>query len=151
MYLDFSLRSAYPIRPGVWHSVRVSRTGRWAWLYVDDQPVVSGLTPGGFTMLSLSHPLYLGGIPPTSVSQPILPASQAFVGCIQKVKISCCCVHVCFCYCLVWVDGFTLFSLINKKGKNIFFFRLSYVGTAVLWRVLCIVLKIIAQVYKYIY
>ncbi|XP_063584947.1 pikachurin-like [Penaeus indicus] len=83
-----TLRSAYPIRPGVWHSVRVSRTGRWAWLYVDDQPVVSGLTPGGFTMLSLSHPLYLGGIPPTSVSQPILPASQAFVGCIQKLSLN---------------------------------------------------------------
>ncbi|XP_045584489.2 pikachurin, partial [Procambarus clarkii] len=83
-----TLRSVYPIRPGIWHSARVSRTGRWAWLYVDDQPVVSGLTPGGFTMLSLSHPLYLGGIPPTSVSQPILPASQAFTGCIQKLALN---------------------------------------------------------------
>ncbi|KAK7086587.1 hypothetical protein SK128_027747 [Halocaridina rubra] len=83
-----TLRSVYPIRPGVWHSVRVSRTGRWAWLYIDDQPVVSGLTPGAFTMLSLSHPLYLGGIPPTSTSQPILPASKAFTGCIQKLALN---------------------------------------------------------------
>ncbi|XP_053647666.1 pikachurin [Cherax quadricarinatus] len=83
-----TLRSVYPIRPGIWHSARVSRTGRWAWLYVDDQPVVSGLTPGGFTMLSLSHPLYLGGIPPTSTSQPVLPASQAFTGCIQKLSLN---------------------------------------------------------------
>ncbi|KAG7172240.1 Pikachurin-like, partial [Homarus americanus] len=83
-----TLRSVYPIRPGIWHSARVSRTGRWAWLYVDDQPVVSGLTPGGFTMLSLSHPLYLGGIPPTSTSQPILPASQSFTGCIQKLALN---------------------------------------------------------------
>ncbi|XP_071533608.1 pikachurin-like isoform X2 [Panulirus ornatus] len=83
-----TLRSVYPIRPGMWHSARVSRTGRWVWLYVDDQPVVSGLTPGGFTMLSLSHPLYLGGIPPTSSLQPILPASQSFTGCIQKLALN---------------------------------------------------------------
>ncbi|XP_066961133.1 pikachurin-like isoform X1 [Macrobrachium rosenbergii] len=89
-----TLRSVYPIRPGVWHSARVSRTGRWTWLYVDDQPVVSGLTPGGFTMLSLSHPLYLGGIPPTSASQPILPAAKAFTGCIQKLALNSRTIHL---------------------------------------------------------
>ncbi|XP_050735962.1 pikachurin-like [Eriocheir sinensis] len=83
-----TLRSEYPIRPGMWHWVRVSRTGRRAWLYVDDQPVVSGLTPGGFTMLSLSHPLYLGGIPSTSASQPILPAAVPFTGCVQKLALN---------------------------------------------------------------
>ncbi|KAK8400665.1 hypothetical protein O3P69_002461 [Scylla paramamosain] len=83
-----TLRSEYPIRPGVWHWARVSRTGRRAWLYVDDQPVVSGLTPGGFTMLSLSHPLYLGGVPPTSATQPILPAALPFTGCVQKLALN---------------------------------------------------------------
>ncbi|MPC96432.1 Pikachurin [Portunus trituberculatus] len=93
------MRSEYPIRPGVWHWARVSRTGRRAWLYVDDQPVVSGLTPGGFTMLSLSHPLYLGGVPPTSATQPILPAALPFTGCVQKVSV---CVCVCVCVCINW-------------------------------------------------
>ncbi|KAG0713639.1 Pikachurin [Chionoecetes opilio] len=76
------------LRTGVWHWARVSRTGRRAWLYVDDQPVVSGLTPGGFTMLSLSHPLYLGGVPPASSAQPPLPATTPFQGCVQKLAHS---------------------------------------------------------------
>ncbi|CAL4097885.1 unnamed protein product, partial [Meganyctiphanes norvegica] len=83
-----TLRSVYPVRPGRWHNIRISRTSRWVWLYLDDQPVVSGLTPGGFTMLSLSQPIYLGGIPPASHKPPVLPARQPFNGCIQKLSLN---------------------------------------------------------------
>ncbi|KAK3856781.1 hypothetical protein Pcinc_036911, partial [Petrolisthes cinctipes] len=84
-----TLRSIQPIRPGTWHVAKVSRTGRLTHLYVDQQPAVSGLTPGAFTMLSLSHPLYLGGIPPSSSSpHPALTPPHAFMGCVQKLSLN---------------------------------------------------------------
>ena len=74
------------IRPGFWHTVRISRTGRKAWLYVDDQPPVEGLTPGGFTMLSLAQPLFLGAIPAPNYPAPTVTITKNFIGCIQKVS-----------------------------------------------------------------
>ncbi|KAF2366792.1 EGF-like domain [Trinorchestia longiramus] len=82
-----TLRSVKPIRPGVWHTVRVSRTGRRIWMYVDSQPPVEGWTPGGFTMLSLSQPLYLGGVPEESPARFVLANMHNLKGCVQKLSI----------------------------------------------------------------
>ena len=78
------------MRPGLWQTVQVSRTGRRAWLYVNDQPPVEGITPGGFTRLSLSQPLYLGGLPPESPATARLQGVTNLQGCIQKVTSSRC-------------------------------------------------------------
>lgn len=78
-------RSLKPVRPGVWHTVKVSRTGTRVWLYVNEQPTVEGVTPGGFTLLSLSQPLYLGGLPRDSPAKALLATTANFKGCVQKV------------------------------------------------------------------
>ncbi|RXG54269.1 Pikachurin [Armadillidium vulgare] len=83
-----TLRSLYPIQPGYWHSVSVSRTGRRTWMYVDDQLPVEGLTPGAFTMLTLAQPLYLGGIPSSLYPPAAIAEKSNFVGCVQKMSIS---------------------------------------------------------------
>ena len=84
-----SFRSRLPVSLGAWHTVRVSRTGRWAWMYVDDQAEVSGLAPGGFIMLSLARPLYLGGLPENQARHVYLPSDKGFRGCVQKVRWNC--------------------------------------------------------------
>ena len=65
--------------------MRISRTGRRVWFYLDDEPAVEGLTPGGFTMLTLAQPLYLGGIPAPNAAASTVYKTRSFIGCIQKV------------------------------------------------------------------
>lgn len=72
---------------GEWHELRLSRTGRFAILQVDDQPPVHALAPGAFTQLSLPQNLYIGGVPNFEMVSPKIKVRTSFVGCIQKVKV----------------------------------------------------------------
>ena len=49
------------VRPGEWHSVRITRAGPRGTLQLDEGKVVTGSSPGPLTELNLELPLYLGG------------------------------------------------------------------------------------------
>ena len=83
---NLKFRSLKPLRPGIWHTVHISRTGRRIWMYVNDELPIEGSTPGGFTMLSLSQPLYLGGLPDESPARKLFTRDPNFEGCVQKVQ-----------------------------------------------------------------
>lgn len=71
---------------GQWHELRLSRTGRFAILQVDDQIPVHALAPGAFTQLSLPQNLYIGGVPNFDMVSPKVKVRTSFVGCIQKAS-----------------------------------------------------------------
>ena len=83
-----SLRSQLPIELHRWHRIRVSRTGRLAFLEVDGQPAQSALGPGAFNELSLGQNLYVGGVPTFRLVSPYVPVRRAMRGCVQKVPAS---------------------------------------------------------------
>ncbi|KAI5711140.1 hypothetical protein M8J75_014484 [Diaphorina citri] len=96
-YVDFTfdlgtgaatLRSSNPISLGEWHKLRLTRTGRHAYLQVDRFPSSQILSPGPFTQLSLSLSLYLGGVPDYNIVSPKVKIKSSFIGCIQKVLIN---------------------------------------------------------------
>ncbi|KAE8751005.1 hypothetical protein FOCC_FOCC002433 [Frankliniella occidentalis] len=51
------------VEPGVWHSVRISRTDRAGSLQLDNGTVVRGLSGAPLNELNLDLPLYVGGVP----------------------------------------------------------------------------------------
>ncbi|KAK6624756.1 hypothetical protein RUM44_011616 [Polyplax serrata] len=83
-----SVRMDKPVTLGHWHELRLSRTGRFAILQVDDQIPVHALAPGAFTQLSLPQNLYIGGVPNFEMVSPKVKVRSSFLGCIQKVVIN---------------------------------------------------------------
>lgn len=84
--LALCCRSSNPVSLGEWHKLRLTRTGRHAYLQVDRFPPAQILSPGPFTQLSLSLSLYLGGVPDYNIVSPKVKVKTSFIGCIQKVK-----------------------------------------------------------------
>jgi len=76
-----------------WHTVRFTRQGRRSRLQVDDQPVVLGTSSGGFTQLTLSLDLFLGGHRNFDELAKLAGVQQGFHGCIQKVYATYQCSH----------------------------------------------------------
>ena len=56
------------MRPGEWHSVRITRSGPRGTLQLDEGRVVTGSSPGPLTELNLELPLYLGGFRQVSLN-----------------------------------------------------------------------------------
>lgn len=71
-----------------WHTIIISRTGREGTLQVDDEPIISALSSGAFTQLSLSLNLFIGGVPDVKDVAHDMAVNGMFVGCIQKVVIN---------------------------------------------------------------
>ena len=69
------------------HSVFIGRKGRGAWLQVNNQPTVTGRSPGAKTSLDIGSPLYLGGHPSFnhSLLPSDLPLHSGFRGCVYDV------------------------------------------------------------------
>ena len=78
-------RSQYPVTLKSWHRIRVSRTGRLAFLTVDEQDTQSAFSTGSFNELSASQNLYMGGAPNYRLVSPYIAVRKGFQGCIQKV------------------------------------------------------------------
>ena len=56
-----NLTTSEGVRPGEWHSVRITRSGPRGTLQLDEGKVVTGSSPLPLTELNLELPLYLGG------------------------------------------------------------------------------------------
>ncbi|XP_059078305.1 pikachurin-like [Tigriopus californicus] len=82
------VRSEYPITLHQWHTIRVSRTGRLAFLSVDGQNVQSQMSPGAFNELTANQNMYLGGVPTFRLVSPYIPIRKGLKGCIQKLSIN---------------------------------------------------------------
>ncbi|KAK9877461.1 hypothetical protein WA026_018570 [Henosepilachna vigintioctopunctata] len=80
--------SRYRITIGEWHKVHVSRTGRLAILFVDNQPHVETTSPGAFTQLSLPLNLYIGGVANFAAVSPSVRVRSSFVGCVQSATVN---------------------------------------------------------------
>lgn len=83
-----TVKSQERISMGEWHRIRISRTGRLAILFVDNQIPVEVISQGAFTQLSLPQNLYLGGVPNFGVVSHQVKLRSSFIGCVQKVAIN---------------------------------------------------------------
>uniref|UniRef100_UPI00358F08DF basement membrane-specific heparan sulfate proteoglycan core protein isoform X2 n=1 Tax=Myxine glutinosa TaxID=7769 RepID=UPI00358F08DF len=82
------LRSVDLIRPGVWHRVRASRTGRIGALRIDDGRTATGQSPGRALGLNLQGPLFLGGVASPQSTPPAVNSSYGLDGCIGEVLVN---------------------------------------------------------------
>lgn len=82
------VRSNDPITLMNWHYVFVTRTGRLGTLQVDQQEIITALSPGAFTQLTLSLSMFLGGIPNLMHVSQLAGITSSFIGCIQKLVIN---------------------------------------------------------------
>jgi len=66
------------------HSVHIGRRGRVAWLQVNNQPTVTGRSPGPSSLLTMPTAIFLGGHPSFNHSQlpSDFPLHSGFRGCI---------------------------------------------------------------------
>ena len=71
-----------------WHTVRMTRTGRYGTLKVDDGPPVEGRSQGSFTQLTLSLDLFIGGHRNYDETAKSADVDRSFTGCIQQVLMS---------------------------------------------------------------
>jgi Laminin G domain len=70
-----------------WHTVRMTRTGRYGTLKVDGGPTVEGRSQGSFTQLTLSLDLFIGGHRNYDETAKSADVDRSFTGCIQQVLI----------------------------------------------------------------
>ncbi|XP_015795541.1 pikachurin isoform X2 [Tetranychus urticae] len=82
------IKSREPVELNQWHSLLVTRTGQQGWLQIDNQPIVSGSSLGGYTQLSLSLNLFLGGVSDVKDVSSNSAISDSFSGCIKKITIN---------------------------------------------------------------
>ncbi|XP_050524047.1 pikachurin-like [Daktulosphaira vitifoliae] len=96
-YLEFAfdlgtgtaiLRSPHIISLNEWHKVLISRTGRLATMFVDNQSHVQVLSPGAFTQLSLPLSMFIGGTPDFDEVSSNVKMRNSFRGCIQKIVVN---------------------------------------------------------------
>lgn len=71
-----------------WHTIQVSRSGRDGELMVDGNSVVSGTSPGTFTLLQLSSDLYVGGAPMPSSLPVQLRTLSGYHGCVRELRVA---------------------------------------------------------------
>jgi len=81
-----TVRSSSRVALGSWHNVTVTRTGREVFLSVGADQEVRGEAMSGFSQLSLSQHLWIGGVTDRSLLSSLFTPVQAFKGCIQKVS-----------------------------------------------------------------
>lgn len=82
----FNITSQVSLSLNEWHTIQVSRSGRVGELMVDDNPSVSGISPGYFTLLQLSSDLYVGGAPMPSSLPVQLRTLSGFRGCVRELR-----------------------------------------------------------------
>ncbi|KAK3918799.1 Agrin [Frankliniella fusca] len=83
-------RSEEVVEPGVWHSVRISRTDRAGSLQLDNGTVVRGLSGAPLNELNLDLPLYVGGVPPSLEVNPEsgMSSTPGLVGAVQRLMVN---------------------------------------------------------------
>ena len=79
-------RSREPVSMNQWHVVKFKRTGRNGEMTVDNQAPVSGISKGGYTQLTLTLDLFVGGHRNFDEVAKKAQVRTAFRGCIQKVS-----------------------------------------------------------------
>ena len=85
-YMFLLFRTRHPISLNEWHDVRLSRTGRDGTIQVDKEAAIHGMSKGGFTQLTLTLDLFIGGHRNFDEVAQNANADQSFKGCIQKVS-----------------------------------------------------------------
>lgn len=71
-----NIRSLTPVKLNQWHTVVISRSDVRGKLRLDDGPVISGRSVGGFRGFDLNSILYVGGVPNSFE----LPPSLRYLG-----------------------------------------------------------------------
>lgn len=76
-------------KPSLDYLIRVGRTGRQAWLSVDNKANITGRAPGSLTKMDVAPILYLGGHETANFSTlpHDLPLHSGFQGCIYDVLL----------------------------------------------------------------
>lgn len=81
------LRSPYPIQPGIWTNVKVSRDFKDAKLSVNGELIAEGKSPGASRTMTLNTPLYIGGIDRRRITiNRDVEVERSFRGCISEVR-----------------------------------------------------------------
>ena len=81
------IESSSSIDLNKWHTVTISRTGRFGFLQVDDQPIISGESAGSFTELNIEGDLWLGGFSQLADISALSGVDTGFSGCIASLII----------------------------------------------------------------
>ncbi|KAK6175562.1 hypothetical protein SNE40_014001 [Patella caerulea] len=80
------IRSASPVNDGYPHKIYVQRLGRTGNLTIDDQPSITGASPGRLQVLNVQGNVYLGGVPNLDQMTGDTYKSN-FNGCIKDIKV----------------------------------------------------------------
>lgn len=83
-----TIRSEEPISMDDWHKIRISKYKQEGTLDVDNQPRVTGRSPGNYDELNLQEMLYIGGISDKNLLSSEIDIQDGFVGCISIFKIN---------------------------------------------------------------
>ena len=82
-----NLISAEPITMEEWHTVYVWRTGRSASLRVDDQMIITAVSPGMLQELNVVGDIILGGVRDYRLLSPLSGSVIGFTGCISSLRV----------------------------------------------------------------
>lgn len=83
-----ALVSSEPLELNEWHTLRVSRIGRFASLRVDDQLLVNTVSPGMFKELNVVGNVTLGGVEGNMFVSPLSGSAVGFTGCIFSMQVA---------------------------------------------------------------
>ncbi|XP_035223568.1 laminin subunit alpha-like, partial [Stegodyphus dumicola] len=73
---------------GNWHTVRVVKTGNIVTVGLDDIFGEPGIGVGGVSSTDTKDPLYIGGLPESSLSKKGVETLEQFTGCIRSLKLN---------------------------------------------------------------
>ena len=81
------IRSNFIVQPGIWTYVSVNRDYKQGSLSVHGEPLVEGRSPGAARTMSLSTPLYIGGVDKRKMTvNKDVGVNESFRGCINEVR-----------------------------------------------------------------
>jgi hypothetical protein len=79
--------SAEPVAMDEWHTVYVWRNGRSASLRVDDQTIVTVMSPRMLQELNIVGDVILGGVQEYRLLSPLAGSAIGFTGCISSLQV----------------------------------------------------------------
>lgn len=81
------IRGSFPLTLGQWHTIKITRSRRQGFMYVDGRGTYQGIAIGKHQGLDLDEPMFIGSVPTYITMAPDSGVQAGFVGCIGRLVI----------------------------------------------------------------